>query len=116
MHVVLLGLQILIFFLLFMTKPYLKIVENARSLLMSFTLILSNLINFTSVNSYLLTLTISALLLFHLALTIFTTVKFARFEILKQCNERSKVVRKLFKVDENCPKAELHNHHKEVIN
>ena len=116
LHVALFAMQLLIFVLLFMTKPYLKIVENARSLLMFLTLIISNLINFTSPNSYILPLAISVLLLIHLALTIFTTVKFARFEILKQCNQRSKVVRELFRENENIPKAEIHDHHKEVIN
>lgn len=97
LHLVLLVMQVFIFVLLFMTKPYLKIVENARSLLLFLTLILSNFINFTAPSNYLLTLTISALMLFHLILTIFTTVKFAKFEILKQCNQRSKVVKEIFK-------------------
>lgn len=97
LHVVLLAMQILIFVLLFMTKPYLKIVENARSLLLFLTLILSNFISFTTPNGYMLTLILSVLMLFHLALTIFTTVKFAKFEILKQCNQRSKVVREIFR-------------------
>lgn len=97
---ILTALQAVILLILLIAKPYYNRIEKWRSVLMFLTLILANFLWQDLGNEYILPLALVAFCGVHLLLTTWVTITSFIDQIKRKCNDRSEVVKKMWRVQE----------------
>lgn len=98
--VVLTALQGSFLLVLVAAKPYFNPVEKFRSILMFSALILTNFIQNDLGGTYTLPLVLIGMCVLHLLLTIWVLIRSLVDQIKRRFNDRTEVVKRMFKVDE----------------